>query len=313
MTMLYQEPPVNWRPLPRPWIPVTRSLKARTLAEIQPIDHSPFASLAEEKLYFEQVITEDEEPVDNLFAAKQQRLLVESLYHSWQRPPGTFLADANVGVFPAPYQSPLVPDVFVSTDVPLPPNLQNKQDRSYFVWKMGKPPDVVIEIVSNRKGGEADDKLQDYAHLGVPYYIILDPFLRLSKRRLRVYELRDDHYVRQQEKWLASLELGVGLWRGTFEDLKDVWLRWYDADGQLFLTGGERAKQEGHRADRECQRAEQEQREKLQAFVLLEQEQQRAEQERQRAEQERQRAEQERQRAEQLAAKLRELGIEPLI
>jgi Uma2 family endonuclease len=280
-------------------------LEARPLAETPPIDHSPFASLAEEELYFEQVITEDDEPVDNFFAAKQQRLLVESLYYSWQRPPGTFLADANVGVFPAPAASPLVPDVFVSTDVPLPPNLQNKQDRSYFVWKMGKPPDVVIEIVSNRKGGEADDKLQDYAHLGVPYYIIWDPFRRLSKRRLRVYERRGDKYVLQKEKWLASLKLGVGLWQGTFEDLQEVWLRWYDEDGQLFLTGGEHAKQERQRADREGQRAEQEQqradreqqraeqehREKLQAFALLEQE---------------------RQRSEQLAAKLRELGIEPL-
>lgn len=298
MTMVYQEHPADARPLPRPWIPVKRSLAAKTLAETPPIDHSPFASLAEEELYFEQVITEDDEPVDNFFAAKQQRLLVESLYYSWQRPPGTFLADANVGVFPAPAESPLVPDVFVSTDVPLPPNLQNKQDRSYFVWKMGKPPDIVIEIVSNRKGGEADDKLQDYAHLGVPYYIIWDPFRRLSKRRLRVYERRGDNYVLQKEKWLASLKLGVGLWRGTFEDLQEVWLRWYDEDGQLFLTGGECAKQERQRANRECQRAEQEcqraeqeHREKLQVFVLLEQE---------------------RQRSEQLAAKLRELGIEPL-
>ncbi len=305
MAMVYQEHPVDERSPPRRWIPVKRSLEAKTLEEIPPIDHSPFASLAEEELYFEQVITEDDEPVDNFFAAKQQRLLVESLYYSWQRPPGTFLADANVGVFPVPAESPLVPDVFVSTDVPLPPNLQNKQDRSYFVWKMGKPPDVVIEIVSNRKGGEADDKLQDYAHLGVPYYILWDPFRRLSKRRLRVYERRGDNYVLQKEKWLASLKLGVGLWRGTFEDLQEVWLRWYDEDGQLFLTGGERAKQERQRADQECQRADlecqraeqeqqraqQEHREKLQAFVLLEQEQQ---------------------RSEQLAAKLRELGIEPL-
>jgi hypothetical protein len=190
---------------------------------------------------------------------------------------------------------------------------------------MGKPPDIVIEIVSNRKGHEAEDKLQDYAHLGVPYYIILDPFLRLSKRKLRVYELHDDHYVRQTDKWLASLDLGVGLWRGTFEDLKEVWLRWYDADGQLLLTGGERAEQEQREKRHTVVLLEQEQREKQHALVLLEQEQHRAEQERHRAEQEQrekqhalvlleqeqQRAEQERHRAEQLATKLRELGIDP--
>ncbi len=31
----------------------------------------------------ESLVTEDDEPVDNLFSAKQQRLLVESLYSSW--------------------------------------------------------------------------------------------------------------------------------------------------------------------------------------------------------------------------------------
>jgi len=54
------------------------------------------------------------------------------------------------------------------------------------------------------------------------------------------------------------------------------WLRWWDLQGNLLLTGDERA-----------------------------------EQERQRAEQERQRAEQERQRNEILIAQLRSLGVEP--
>ena len=40
------------------------------------------------------LITEDDTPVDNLPSAKQQRLLVESLYSSWQGPGegGPFLA-----------------------------------------------------------------------------------------------------------------------------------------------------------------------------------------------------------------------------
>lgn len=68
------------------------------------------------------------------------------------------------------------------------------------------------------------------------------------------------------------------------------WLRWWDTEGNLLLWSSERAEQERQRA---------------------EQERQRAEQERQRAEQERQRAEQESQRADILAARLRELGIDP--
>lgn len=69
-------------------------------------------------LRVDHLITEDDTPVDNLFSAKQQRLLVDSLYSSSattiRRP---FLADANVAVFYAVQQDPMVPDVFVSLDV----------------------------------------------------------------------------------------------------------------------------------------------------------------------------------------------------
>ena len=60
----------------------------------------------------EQLVTEDDEPVDNIFSEKQQRLLTDSLYSSWKR--RTFLTMANVGLFYAPNKNPLVPDVLVS-------------------------------------------------------------------------------------------------------------------------------------------------------------------------------------------------------
>jgi hypothetical protein len=34
----------------------------------------------------ENIVTEDDEPLDNLFSEKQQRLLTESLYSSWTPP-----------------------------------------------------------------------------------------------------------------------------------------------------------------------------------------------------------------------------------
>lgn len=106
------------------------------------------------------LITEDDEPVDNLFSAKQQRLLVEPLYASWTPPLGegvegcsrNFLADANVGIFFSVGEQPLVPDMFLSLDVKVNPEWFDAQHRSYFVWRFGKVPDVVVEIVSNRKG-----------------------------------------------------------------------------------------------------------------------------------------------------------------
>ena len=56
------------------------------------------------------IITEDDTAVDNVFSEKQQRLLVEPLYSSWQ-PGKPFFAAANVGVFYAIRQPPLVPDM----------------------------------------------------------------------------------------------------------------------------------------------------------------------------------------------------------
>jgi hypothetical protein len=83
--------------------------------------------------------------------------------------------------------------------------------------------------------------------------------------------------------WIPELELFLGIWQGERLCQTTNWLRWWDREGNLLLWSSEQA----------------------------EQERQRAEQESQRAEQERQRAEQERQRADILAAKLRELGVDP--
>ena len=47
--------------------------------------------------------------------------------------------------------------------------------RSYFVWEFGKTPDVVIEIVSNRKGEEKGTKRTEYARAGVPDDISMTP------------------------------------------------------------------------------------------------------------------------------------------
>jgi len=54
------------------------------------------------------LVTEDDEPVDNILSEKQQRLLAESLYESWTPPPDEdapneprpFWVSANVGIEP---------------------------------------------------------------------------------------------------------------------------------------------------------------------------------------------------------------------
>jgi Uma2 family endonuclease len=204
------------------------------------------------------IVTEDDTPVDNMFSDKQQRLLTEPLYSSWAGPgqDRPFVAAANVGVFAAIYQPPLVPDVFLSLDVRAPDDLWPKNHRSYFLWEYGKPPEAVIEVVSNRKGHEADTKLADYARIGVIYYIIFDPERHLPGEPLRLYALHEGSYAPMSDGWLPKIELGLALWQGVFEGLEETWLRWCDRDGNVIPTGAERAKQERERAEQERERAE---------------------------------------------------------
>jgi Uma2 family endonuclease len=252
-----------------------------TLPELDPTRPPPPEYLPD----YEQFVTEDDAPVDNFFSEKQQRLLTEPLYSAdvAARLGRPLLAAANVGIFFGEGEPAIVPDVLLSLDVRLAEDLWPKPNRSYFIWRFAKPPDAVVEIVSNREGGETDRKRTRYAQLGIGYYIIFDPQRLLGDERLRCNELRGRTYMPCEGELLRDVGLGARLWEGEYEGVQAVWLRWCDQDGNLIPTGAELAAQERARAEAE----------------------------RQRAEAERQRAEAERQRAERLAARLRAMGIDP--
>jgi hypothetical protein len=223
------------------------------------------------------LVTEDDKPVDNLFAEKQRWLLVDPLYASWrggptQRP---FVAASDVGIFPAVREAPLAPDAFLSVDVQLAEPLDTR-GRAYFFWEYGKPPDVAVEVVSNHKGGAITRKLQRYAQMGIPYYAVFDRANRLRRGMLRLFQLGTAGYESTPSLWMREVELGFTIWHGPYEAAPNIWLRWCDNAGRVYPTGAELA---------------------LQAQQL--------------AEQEHTRAEQERSRAERLAARLRALGIDP--
>ena len=213
---------------------------AETLLDPIPVDERPDIS---------QLITEDDTSVDNIFSEKQQRLLVEPLYSSWN-PSMPFIAAANVGIYNSPYQPAIVPDMFLSLDVQADEDLWKKENRCYFVWKFGKPPEVVVEIVSNTKGGESDKKFRKYAQIGSWYYVIFDPQQLIQKETLRVYQLSIGRYVLKQDWQLEQVGLGLTLWEGEFEGLHEQWLRWCDPEGNLLFTGEEGRNQERQRAER---------------------------------------------------------------
>jgi hypothetical protein len=96
------------------------------------------------------LVTEDDTPVDNFASEKQQRLLVGSLYSSWQEQ--TFLAAANVGVF-------------LSFDVQVPENWWEKQNRSYLVWRFGKPQQAEQERLEKEQAQHRAEQAEQRAQL----------------------------------------------------------------------------------------------------------------------------------------------------
>ncbi len=204
------------------------------------------------------LITEDDTPVDSPYSEKEMRLLTSTLYASWKTD-RDFVAMANVGLFARPENPAVVPDVMLSLDVTLPEDIFEKGSRSYMIWRYGKPPDLVVEVVSDKSGGELE-KAEVYARMGVGWYVIHDPERHLSQRPLRAFELHGRRFVEMLDcAWIEQIGLGLVLWEGTFEGWDDQWLRWCDRDGNLLLTGEEqraRAEAAEERAAEERDRAE---------------------------------------------------------
>ncbi len=250
------------------------------------------------------LVIEDDTPVDNFQSAQQQRLLIDALYSS-KAVPNPFIAEANVGLFYLLKGDPIVPDVLLSLNVQRAEDWTDRRNRSYFVWELGKVPDVCIEIVSNKEGdevglspkskqkGETLTKKEIYARIGIPYYVVFDPLQQiqgetdLNQALVRVWMVTGGRQVEitptigltevGQMVWLEGVELGLTLWFGRFEDEIDrLWLRWCDRSGNVIPTGAEGLQLE-----------------------------------RQRTEAERQRTEAQKARADRLAEKLRALGINP--
>jgi Uma2 family endonuclease len=240
----------------------------------------------------EQFQIEDGKPVDSVFNEKQMRLLTRPLYVSWSPPDGrTFQAFADVGLFYAVGQPGLSPDVMLSLDVKTGGDLSIRENRSYFVWMRGKPPDVVIEVVSDRSGGEAGYKKGEYARAGVPYYVLYDPQNLLKGGELRGWRLVGGEYQPLGGPiQFPKLGLGLSIWEGVYEAYPARWLRWTNAAGQLLPLEEEAIAEATLRADGEKKRADDEKK---------------------RADDEKKRADDEREKRGKLEARLRELGIEP--
>ena len=211
-----------------------------------------FALDPEDMPNLDNIVIEDGKPVESIFAEKQLRLLTEPLYTSWPGPGEgrPFLALANVGLFYDFKTPPVVPDVMLSLDVSPAADLSVKGNRSYFTWLRRKAPDVVIEIVSDKRGGEDTLKLLDYARIGVPYCVVFDPEHHLGPETLRGFLLRVRIYEPVSLDWMPQISLGLRLWEGVYEGQPAQWLRWCDRNGTPIPNGREQAEQAQQKIER---------------------------------------------------------------
>ncbi len=238
---------------------------------------------------------EDGTFVHNFQELPQAMLLTEPL-EPWLRrlyPDGHYCIGQDSGIYyrripEPPYWKAVAPDWFFVPNVS--PLRDGQMRRSYVMWDEPRAPLVLLEFVSGT-GAEERDRTPNTGKFWIYENMIRPVFYgiyEVEPGRVEMYKLMGEHLepLAANERGhfpIPSLGLELGIWKGPYQNVDLPWARWYDLEGGLLPTGQE----------------------------LAEQERQRAEQERQRAEQERQRAEQERQRAERLAARLRELGIDP--
>jgi Uma2 family endonuclease len=82
------------------------------------------------------------------------------------------------------------PDVFVTFGIPK----TQKKRRSYFLWREGRPPSMIIEVTSEGSRREDQEKKDLYARLGVEEYFIDDPLDEYLEPPLQGYRLVRGRY-----------------------------------------------------------------------------------------------------------------------
>jgi Uma2 family endonuclease len=195
----------------------------------------------------EELPDSDDTPVDNELQDLIPGLLKAILAMAWASRMNWFFG-VDMGVYYDPNLPPIVPDGFLSLGVErfFDENLR----LSYAIWEEEQVPIFVLEVVSQSYRGEHTTKKDEYAKLGVLYYVVYNP-TRRRKPRFEVYKLVNGEYQLQDSNpvWLPEVNLGIGMETGTYQSITREWLYWYDEHGKRLLTPEEQAKQAQQRAD----------------------------------------------------------------
>ncbi|AFY82945.1 Uma2 family endonuclease [Oscillatoria acuminata] len=219
--------------------------------------------------------------VKNFQEHPQSILLTDSIGPVLERihPDGQYAIGQDCGIYwretEPPEKGAEAPDWFYLPNVP--PNLDGEIRRFYVLWREYISPLIALEFVLGTGEEERDrtplnrsadgprqkpGKFWVYEKIiKIPYYGIYE----IKTGNLEVYTFSSAWNYQKLEPNerghypIARLGIELGLWQGSYQNQTQLWLRWWDEEGNLLLTGAERAEVAQQRADR----AERSQRESI--------------------------------------------------
>ena len=200
--------------------------------------------------------------VKNFQEHPQSILLTDSIGSVLQKlhPDGNYAIGQDCGIYwretDPPEKGAEAPDWFYVPNVA--PTINGEIRRSYVLWREFITPLIALEFASSNGDEErnrtplsrSDDqerikpgKFWVYEQImRIPYYGIYI----IKESKLEVYHLVNGFYrsLEANERGhypIEPLEVELGLWQGNYQNQTLLWLRWWNHQGNLLLTGHERA------------------------------------------------------------------------
>src|SRR5919199_2418465 len=224
--------------------------------------------------------------VKNFQEHPQSLILTDSIDLTLQRlhPDGQYCIGQDCGIYwretDPPEKGAEAPDWFYVPNVA--PRLDGVIRRSYVLWREYITPTIALEFASGDGSEERDTTPLSRSETGeltkpgkfwvyervmrIPYYGIY----LVSNGTLEMYHLVNTHYEKMTPNQrghypILPMQVELGLRQGTvLNQPEQLWLRWWDLEGNLLLTGHEQAEQERQEKEQALQQLEQERLEKEQ-------------------------------------------------